>query len=342
MKIVLTPEEQVNLETRHRRERDGRIKDRIKAVLLSAEGWSQVMISQALRIRVETVHDHLTDYQKNQKLKPENGGSQSQLSALQSQELSNHLESKTRLKVFDICAYVKETYGVTFTVSGMTKWLKRYGFVYKKPKATPGKANRDQQAAFVRYYNDLLTHTPLDEPIEFGDGVHPTMSTKVTAGWIKRGKKNDKIISTTASRTRINLMGSLNLETMSLTLEAYDRLNSQSMKQHFEALRVKYPKAPKIHLILDRGPYNRSKDTCAAAKKYGIVLHFLPPYSPNLNPIERLWKLMNEHVRNNVVFSSTKEFRIKVMGFFNDTWPQIAHTMIERINDNFQTLKQAS
>lgn len=118
------------------------------------------------------------------------------------------------------------------------------------------------------------------------------MSTKITAEWIKRGKKNDKIISTKASRTRMNLMGFLNLETMSLTLQVHDGLTSEAIGYHFKALRAKYLRAPKTHVILDRYPYNRSRETCAAAKKYDIVLHFLPPYSPNLNLIERLWKPM--------------------------------------------------
>ena len=75
MEIILTSSEKQALEERHKKERDGRIKDRIKAVLLHCEGWSQVQISQALRIRPETVHDHLDAYKRTQKLKPENGGS---------------------------------------------------------------------------------------------------------------------------------------------------------------------------------------------------------------------------------------------------------------------------
>ena len=79
-----------------------------------------------------------------------------------------------------------------------------------------------------------------------------------------------------------------------------------------------------------------------AAEKNNIVLHFLPPYSPNLNSIERLWKLMNEHVRNNVVFKTAKEFKESIMNFFNCTWPSIAQSMTDRINDNFQRIKSAS
>jgi len=342
MKIILTPEEKSDLEKDHKTERDRRIADRIKAVLLHVEGWSQLQIAQALRIRPETIHDHLKDYADSKKLKPENGGKASQLSPEKTELLIQHLETETYLKVRDIVAYVKATYDVKFTISGMVKWLKRNGFSYKKPKATPAKADPVKQAEFIEEYNNLLNTTPENEPIEFGDGVHPTMATKVTYGWIRKGKDYDKEIKTTASRTRMNLMGSINLESMQVTIGSHETIDSLALEEHFKALRLKYPKAPKIHLILDRGSYNTSKETREAAKKHGIILHFLPPYSPNLNPIERLWKVMNEHVRNNVFFESAQAFKEKVMHFFKVTWPEIAQSMVDRINDNFQTLKQAS
>lgn len=342
MEIKLSPAEKIGLEIRHKSERDGRVKDRIKAVLLRSEGWSQVNIAQALRIRPETVHDHLQEYTESEKLKPTNGGSQGHLTKAQSEELANHLEQETYLKVKDICDYVHKAYGVLFTIPGMTKWLKRTGFSYKQPKGTPAKADAELQAAFIKKYEDLLKNTPEEEPILFGDGVHPTMATKVSCGWIRKGKKNDKLIATTASRTRMNLMGSLNFETMSVIIHAYETLDSKAMDDHFRKLRAFYPNAPKIHQILDRGPYNMSKETQAAAKKYGIVLHFLPPYSPNLNPIERLWKVMNEQVRNNRVFASVQDFREKIMNFFKVTWPPIAMTMVDRINDNFHICKKQS
>lgn len=68
MKLELTVEEKEALEKQHKRERDRRIADRIKAVLLFAEGWSQLQIAQALRICSETVHDHLEDYRESKKL----------------------------------------------------------------------------------------------------------------------------------------------------------------------------------------------------------------------------------------------------------------------------------
>lgn len=74
----------------------------------------------------------------------------------------------------------------------------------------------------------------------------------------------------------------------------------------------------------------------------GKWLHYLPPYSPNLNPIERMWKLMNEHARNNRYFSSTREFRDAISVFFNQTLPDIADSLTSRIKDHFQVLTPAS
>ena len=70
----------------------------------------------------------------------------------------------------------------------------------------------------------------------------------------------------------------------------------------------------------------------------GIVLYHLPAYSPNLNPIERLWKVMNEYVQNNRFFHTAKEFRQSILDFFEKTWPKIAPQMTDRINDTFQRI----
>ena len=336
MKNYLTESERETLRSRHRGERDRRVGDRIKAILLSDKGWSYRQIAEVLLLDEQTVGRHIDEYRDSKKLTIESGGSESRLNEIQTSLLTAHLERVTYLNVYEICAYVRIAYGVSYTSKGMTSWMHNHGFSYKKPKGTPAKADSVKQEAFIREYEDLMSFTFEDEPILFGDGVHPTMSTKITYGWIKTG--TDKPILTTASRTRLNIIGSLNLETMEVIAGEHKTLDSDAMKVHFKELRQHYPTAPKIHLILDNGSYNRSFETKEAAKECGIVLHYLPPYSPNLNPIERLWKVMNEKVRNGVFFESAKEFRQSIMEFFDVTWPKIAMSMIDRINDNFQRL----
>jgi transposase len=336
MKGFLSSRAKSALLERHRQEKNGRIRDRIKAVLLANKGWTYRQIAEALLLDEQTISRHVAEYLDSKKLALESGGSDSNLNAIQTQELVSHLSQVTYLRASEIVVYVKTTYGVAYTAQGMTSWLHNHKFSYKKPKGTPAKADPGRQEAFIQSYEKLLNETPEDEPILFGDGVHPTMATKVTCGWIKTGV--NKPIATVASRTRMNIMGALNLETMAATIGNYETIDSTSMEDYFDRLKAVYPKAPKIHLFLDRGPYNTSAKTREAAERRGIALHYLPPYSPNLNPIERLWKVMNEYARNNKVFASAQEFRRSIMNFFEVTWPNIAKSMTDRINDNFQRI----
>lgn len=106
-------------------------------------------------------------------------------------------------------------------------------------------------------------------------------------------------------------------------------------------MRASYLESGTIKLILDSADYQRSDIIKEEAKKLNIDLVYLPPYNPNLNPIERLWKVMNKHARNGEYFSSTKEFRRRVGERFTITLQEIAGTLDSWINDNFQVLKPA-
>jgi hypothetical protein len=66
------------------------------------------------------------------------------------------------------------------------------------------------------------------------------------------------------------------------------------------------------------------------------------PSASSLNPIERLWKVTNEYVRNNRYFRTVREFKHDIMAFFWNTWNYIAEKMRSRINDNFHILKKSN
>ena len=136
------------------------------------------MIAQALRIHESTVARHLSDYVLSEKLKPENGGSQSKLSATQTMQLIEHLTEKTYSHTHQIVAYVKETFGLDYTVSGMNKWLHHNGFSYKQPKGVPHKFDEAKQQAFIEAYEALKASCGEDESIVFIDAVHPTLINK--------------------------------------------------------------------------------------------------------------------------------------------------------------------
>lgn len=337
--INLTSEDKIALELRHKQSRDAKERDRIKAILLRSENWSVSMIAQALRIHQSSVIRHLEDY-SNCKLTISSGGSSSMLSEIQSQELISHLEKYTYHSTAEIVDYVRTKYAINYSVPGMNKWLHRNGFSYKKPKGYPYKASKEQQETFIAAYKKVKETVKPTDGILFMDACHPSMSTKITYGWIKKGLK--KPLETTAGRTRINLIGALNLNQISAPIVAsYSTVDSDSIVDFLKQIRAYSGISGKIHLILDRAGYHSSLIVKDTAKKLNIKLFYLPPYSPNLNPIERLWKVMNEYARNNKFFKTAKLFRESIFNFFQQTLPKIGNSLNTRINDNFQKLNYA-
>lgn len=70
-------------------------------------------------------------------------------------------------------------------------------------------------------------------------------------------------------------------------------------------------------------------------------MHFLPSYSPNLNPIERLWKLMNEEVLYNKYYENFKSFKDAVLGFLESLFDppiELAQKVTKRITDSFSAI----
>ena len=93
--IFLSDAERAQLRAQHKRERDKRICDRIKAVLLYDKGWSVPAIAEALLISEDATREHIAEYRASKKLKPENGGSAEKFSMQQSEQLRQHLQSHT-------------------------------------------------------------------------------------------------------------------------------------------------------------------------------------------------------------------------------------------------------
>ena len=68
----LSDAERTQLKIQHKRERDKRVCDRIKAVLLSDKGWSTPAIAEALLLSDDAIREHIAEYKESKKLKPEN------------------------------------------------------------------------------------------------------------------------------------------------------------------------------------------------------------------------------------------------------------------------------
>lgn len=155
----------------------------------------------------ETVRNHYKRYHKGglpalQKF--EVGGSESFLNELQRQALDQHLHEKLYLTAKEIAHYVEQTWGVSYSESGITQLLCRMGYVYKKPKLVPGKADTGKQRVFVECYEKLKASKAPEDPIYFMDATHPHHNPVAGYGWIKRGQ--DREIQSNTGRQRLNII----------------------------------------------------------------------------------------------------------------------------------------
>jgi transposase len=333
----LTPEIKLQLERRVRQTKDMHERLRLCVILSSSEGISLELIAQTHRISVSSVYQYLADYEKENKTQHEpRGGTESKLNIEQTRELCSHLQNVTYLYTKDIRRYVKSKFGIEYSKSGMNAWLKEHDFVYKEPLKVPGKLDPEKQMEFIDKYEELKANLSKDEELYFLDAVHPEFQSQAVCGWIKKGET--KTLPTTNKQFRLHFIGAIALKNMKVLAREYEAVNAENMIEFLKDLEAN-SKASKIHVICDNGRANKNKALEEYLKTSKIEMHYLPPYSPNLNPIERLWKIMRECKTYNKCYENFADFGAAIRTFFFKDIPKIAQTLKKRINDNFQCIE---
>lgn len=309
----------VVLKQAHKQIKDKKLADRIKAVLMLNKGYEYRQISDDLLLDEATIRRHSRQFQDtglDGLLEYRYIGGQTRLTSTQEQELKVFLKINTQRTASAVLKHIQKKYGITFSVIGVTQLLHRLGFSYKKPKVVPGKTDPVKQAAFLEIYTGIKAGLGANDQIYFADSTHPEHNTKPSYGWILKGKKNDKFVKTNTGRERLNLNGALSLKDKTAVVLEEETVNSVSIIRLLSKLAGKHP-AGKIHLILDNASYHHSKVVKLWLKKHRrFKLHFLPPYSPNLNLIERLWRFFHVKVTWNRYFATFDEFRRESLKFF--------------------------
>jgi len=171
-----------------------------------------------------------------------------------------------------------------------------------------------------------------NDPIYFADATHPQHNSIPSYGWIKKGQ--EKELKANCGRQRLNINGAINIETLEPTVRFYETINAQSAIDLFSRLQAKHPHATVIYVIVDNARYYRSRVLKKALKGTKIKLIFLPPYSPNLNLIERFWKFFKKKVLNNRYYETFAEFERACKNFFRK-WKTYLPELQTLLTENF-------
>lgn len=313
-------------------------KTRLCAILAYDEGHDVSDIANILKISESSTYNYINDYLKTSKIAHDpKGGTCCKLTGREEIELIKHLSTVTHLTANSIGAHVLKTYGIKYTVAGITKWLERNDFVYKKPKPIPSKLDEQKQQDFIEYYNKLKENTDnVNSVIMFMDAVHPEYQSQAVYGWIPKGET--KTLPTTNTQFRLHLNGAINLSSMQVFTREYNTIDGAAIISFLKDLEATNLYKT-IHIICDNGRSNKNKELQQYLETSRVKIHYLPPYAPNLNSIERLWKIMREHVTYNKYYPVFAEFKDKVHEFFSTTIPEIRHILEARINDKFEVVR---
>ena len=127
-----------------------------------------------------------------------------------------------------------------------------------------------------------------------------------------------RFIKTYSGRSRYNVLGALNFVTKKMTVVANDGyITALEVCEILRKIAVEYAETP-IYLILDNARYQKCKVVTDLALELGIHLTYIPPYSPNLNLIERLWKHVKSKLRTKY-YDQFEEFQLTINSIINDT-----------------------
>lgn len=191
--------------------------------------------------------------------------------------------------------------GVRISCSTMSRVIGRCDVRRGRPKPTVDcpwtKSARSRRLnAILRLERDL----PCDEVLLYVDEVDIHLNPKIGADYMLRGQQ--KQVRTPGKNVKRYLAGALNSRTGRLAWVRGERKTGGLFIALVEHLvKRAYSRARVIHLVLDNYVIHNSKAVKAARQRWGnkLQFHFLPPYCPDSNRIERLWKDLHDNVTRN-------------------------------------------
>lgn len=158
------------------------------------------------------------------------------------------------------------------------------------------RARRIERLAEIRGLEQRATPR---EPVLYVDEVDIHLNPKIGRDWMLPGQQ--RRIMTPGKNQKFYIAGGLDVLTGKLVTTGRERKNSDLFIAFLKVVDQRYERARCIHLILDNYTIHSSIRTNAALRAYGdrFVLHFLPPYCPDANRIERVWQDLHANVTRN-------------------------------------------
>jgi putative transposase len=189
------------------------------------------------------------------------------------------------------------------------RWLHRGHLVYRRPRPTLGPTDEEREAKLDRL-RTLLAGLPDDETAVFQDEVDINTNPKIGSMWMIKGQQAK--VETPGNNEKRYLSGSIHWRTGQVFLtegKPKQGRDTALFLAHLDDLRSRLRRYKKIHVICDNAKCHASEEVAVYLWDHRdrIDLHFLPSYSPDCNPIERVWWNLHDQITRNHQCKSMEE-----------------------------------
>jgi putative transposase len=212
--------------------------------------------------------------------------------------------ARSRWSCEAVAVVLREDYRVRVGRETVRLWLRAEGLVWRRPRPTirPKDPDREEKLAALRA---LLKRLPADETAVFMDEVDVNLNPKVGCQWMRRGQQAG--VETPGTNEKRYLAGSIHWRTGRVILtegKPKEGRGAALFLRHLDDLRRAFRHYKVVHVICDNAGFHKP-DKSKAVRAYlaewsgRVVLHYLPTYSPDCNPVERVWWRLHEAVTRN-------------------------------------------
>lgn len=169
----------------------------------------------------------------------------------------------------------------------------------------------------------------------FGDAVHFLHNVHPGCLWSKKGVRPS--LTANSGRKRYSVLGGYSpVSQRQVSIRTEGMVNAQTVIEWVDALEAAFPEAERITVYGDNARYFHARLVKAHLVGKRVVFVYLPPYSPNLNLIERLWKFCKKTVL--VTFYPTFALFTQVIDAFFDDLERYRSELTTLMTENFEIL----
>ena len=144
-----------------------------------------------------------------------------------------------------------------------------------------------------------------------------------------------RFVLTFSGRKRYNVLGAIDYASKKVLTVANDTyITATEVCEMLRKISAAYPDRV-VHIVLDNARYQKCEAVRTLAAELGITLQYIPPYSPNLNLIERLWKFVKSELRSKY-YDNFSDFQNRIDAIIDSTSKENLHILKKLISDKVQ------